>query len=266
MKNQYHGATEDVTCFTDDHIARVTINRPQRKNAVTGAMWDAISILFEGFSRDDNIRVALISGAGGDFCAGADISEFDSIRANSDTARDYEAKNSRAFAAIRNCDLPVIAAINGVCFGGGLGIAAACDIRIATADARFSVPAARLGLAYPQDAMIDIVDSAGSQAARYLAYTAARLTAAEARDCGFLLKVIDYNNFEEEVNVMLEAIAGNAPLSVRASKAAIDAVVHGGEARMEKAAQYGAITFDSADYAEGRAAFRERREPHFTGK
>lgn len=266
MNNQYPGSTAEISCQVENSVARIKIKRPDRKNAVTGAMWVTLAELFENLGADKAIRVAAISGEGADFCAGADIAEFDAMRADSTTAKAYEEGNSRAFAAIRNCSIPVIAAIRGICFGGGFGIAAACDLRIATRDARFSVPAAKLGLAYPQDAMIDIVDAAGTQMARYLTYSGARISADEALSIGFLAKVHENNNFELEIDSLLQKIAANAPLSVRASKASIDAVVHGGEERIENARKLGSITFDSDDYAEGRMAFREKRRPDFRGE
>jgi enoyl-CoA hydratase/carnithine racemase len=208
----------------------------------------------------------VLRGAGHDFCAGADIGEFDIVRRDAATARDYEAANSAAFAAFRNAPIPVIAAIRGICFGGGFGLAAACDLRVATPDALFSVPAAKLGLAYPHDAMADIVHAAGPQMAKYLAFSAARIDARAALAAGFLLEVIEPDDFEMRISALAEQIAANAPLSNRASKAAIRAVLSGNPADVSHARTMGDETFDSADYAEGRAAFAARRKPVFTGK
>lgn len=203
-------------------VAFVSICRKERKNAMNQAMWQEMTAIVSRLGSDPTVRVIVLGGEGADFCAGADISEFDTVRGDADSARRYEADNSATFAAIRNCPVPTIAAIKGICFGGGFGMAAACDIRIGHPSASFSVPAAKLGLAYPVDAMVDIVNALGAQMAKYLAYSAARIDAYAALKAGFLLEIR-----EEDFDARIEEIAGttaqNAPLSVRASKAAIAA-------------------------------------------
>lgn len=248
-----------------DGVMRIVIDRPARKNAMTQAMWGEMAGLLRAVADDASVRAVVLTGAGGDFCAGADIGEFETVRGDAASARRYEARNSEAFAAIRDCPVPTIAAISGICFGGGFGMAAACDIRIAAADATFSVPAAKLGLAYPVDAMADIVHALGPQRAKYLAYSAARLDAAAAREAGFLLEVVARGELDARAAALAASIAANAPLSVRASKASIRAVLTGLAADAEKAGVLGDATFESADYAEGRAAFRERRPARFNG-
>ncbi|MCB1417785.1 MAG: enoyl-CoA hydratase/isomerase family protein [Notoacmeibacter sp.] len=258
---------EGLVFSTDDAIARLVLNRPDKKNAVNQAMWKEISRIVETLGRSGGARVLILSGQGADFCAGADISEFDTVRKDAATARSYEAANSRAFRALREAPFPVIAAISGICFGGGFGLASACDLRIATPDARFAVPAGRLGLAYPQDAMGDIVTATGSQMARYLAYSAAQIGAEMALRAGFLLEILsDQTELAARADDIAAAIAANAPLSVQASKLAIRAVQAHGEALARHAQEAGDATFDSEDYAEGRAAFRERRSPVFRGR
>ena len=189
----------------DGGVVTVTIDRPQRKNAMTQAMWREMARLFRAFADDDAVRAVVLRGAGGDFCAGADIGEFETVRGSADSARLYESENSAAFAAVRDCPVPTIAAIGGICFGGGFGMAAACDIRIAAADAVFSVPAAKLGLAYPVDAMADIVHAVGPQVARHMAYSAARLDAAAALSAGFLLEVVERRVLERPHRAQLRA-------------------------------------------------------------
>ncbi|MBO6725285.1 MAG: enoyl-CoA hydratase/isomerase family protein [Rhizobiaceae bacterium] len=249
-----------------DHVARLTIERPEKRNALSQAMWLELTDRLETAIADPDVRVILISGAGDHFCAGADIGEFDTVRRNAETARAYEKANSDAFAAIRNAPVPTIAAIRGICFGGGFGIAAACDIRLASEDARFCVPAARLGLAYPHDAMADIVHACGPQFAKYLTFSAAQLAAEEALRIGFLAEIHATDGLDERATELAGQIARAAPLSVKASKAAIKAVLSSASTDAADAAALGAATFESADYAEGRAAFRERREPDFRGK
>jgi len=256
-------------CLTVEHdgpVARIVFDNPKRRNAIDLASWRRLAELIPTLARKSETRVIVLIGRGDDFSAGADISEFDTVRRDEATARVYEAANSAAFSAVRNAAVPVIAAISGICFGGGFGLAAAADLRIATPDAQFSVPAARLGLAYPQDAMIDIVSSTGVQMARYLSYSAARIDAEAALACGFLLEIVEPDRFEARVDEIAHQIAGNAPLSVKASKLAIAATLSGDAATISAAVAAGDRTFASEDYAEGRAAFRAKRPPRFLGK
>lgn len=244
-------------------IAHLVIDRPERKNALTARMWRALADAVREATASPRACVLVISGAGKDFSAGADISEFDELRKDAATARDYEAANSVAFAAIRDAAIPTIASIRGVCFGGGFGIAAACDIRIGSDNALFAVPAARLGLAYPQDAMQDIVHSCGPQMAKYLTFSAARIDARKAAEIGFLAEMVSEADLDSRTAAFAAEIAANAPLSISASKAAIRAALSGETPDIERARQLGAATFASEDYAEGRAAFREKRLPRF---
>jgi enoyl-CoA hydratase/carnithine racemase len=249
-----------------ENVATVAINRPSRKNAISHSMWRELAVLAAELGRDPNVRVIVLRGTGDDFSAGADIAEFDAVRRDASTAREYEAANSAAFAAFRDAPVPIISAIRGICFGGGFGLAAACDLRIATPDASFSVPAAKLGLAYPHDAMADIVHACGPQMAKYLAFSAARIDAQTALAAGFLLEIAEIATFDARITALTDEIAGNAPLSNRASKAAIRAVLSGNPPDTLHAKALGDATFDSTDYAEGRAAFAVRRKPVFTGK
>lgn len=246
-------------------VTRIIFDNAKRRNAIGLASWRRLATLVPELARQPGKRVIVLTGRGDDFSAGADISEFDAVRRDDATARSYEAANSAAFAAVRNADVPVIAAIRGICFGGGFGLAAAADLRLATPDAQFSVPAARLGLAYPQDAMIDIVSSAGPQMARYLTYSGARIDAEAALACGFLLEIAQPDRFDARVNEIAHQIADNAPLSIKASKLAIAAALNGDAGTVSSAVIAGDRTFASKDYAEGRTAFRDKRQPQFKG-
>lgn len=266
MSKKMAASTEGVSISVTNGVARLVLDRPAKKNAITLNMWRGLAETFHALAMDTDVRVAILSGSGADFSAGADIAEFATVRRNAETARAYEAANSDAFASVRNAPFPTIAAISGICFGGAFGLAAAADLRIATKDATFAVPAARLGLAYPQDAMIDIVANAGLQMAKYLTFTGATAGAEEAHATGFLLELVEPCDLEARAETLARQIAANAPLSVRASKAAIGAVVTGKDEDASRARALGDMTFDSADYAEGRTAFVERRRPVFRGR
>ncbi|MDH4439781.1 MAG: enoyl-CoA hydratase-related protein [Rhizobium sp.] len=267
MKRSKAFASGQIEATTADGVGLLQIVNPARKNAVTAAMWRAIPEAIHWLHAENAARVIVLRGAGTtDFSAGADISEFTELRKDTATARIYEASNSRAFAALREAQVPVIAAIRGVCYGGGFGLAAAADLRIASHEAQFAVPAARLGLAYPADAVQDFVRGLGSQMARRALFTGASLTAAELLACGFLAEVTVPEALDTQTLMLAEAIAQNAPLSLRASKLALRAVELADDDLLREAEILGAQTFDSADYAEGRAAFKERRRPIFNGR
>jgi enoyl-CoA hydratase/carnithine racemase len=256
-----------VRARCSEFIGTLSIDNPARRNAVTAAMWRAIPQALRYLTEEAHARVIVIRGGGAqDFSAGADISEFDTERKDAATARIYEALNSDAFAAIRRCRVSTIAMIRGICFGGGFGVAAACDLRVADESARFSIPAARLGLAYPADAVQDIVNALGPQMAKVAFFTSAPLSAARMAASGFLLEAITADALEAEAMALAAAVAANAPLALHASKMAIRAVMEQDNDLLREAEILGAETFESADYREGRLAFAERRKPRFTGE
>lgn len=251
---------------SSDAIGTITINNPGSKNAVNAAMWRAIPQAVRFLTDETHAHVIVLRGAGADFSAGADIREFESVRKNAETAVAYEALNSQAFTAVRHCRVPTIAAIRGICYGGGFGLAAACDLRIGEQGARFSIPAVRLGIAYPADAVQDIITALGSQMAKVALFTGAPMSSEKMVTAGFLLEEIEAGAFDDEVSALAHAIAANAPIALHASKLAIRAVIEQDGDLLREAEVIGAETFDSADYAEGRAAFAARRKPYFTGR
>jgi enoyl-CoA hydratase/carnithine racemase len=248
-----------------DMIGRIVITQPAQKNAVNAAMWSDMPSALDWLVTACSARVIVISGHGSDFSAGADISEFASVRHDRETSRAYDALNAEAFRAIRTTAVPTIAAISGICYGGGFGIAAACDLRLADSTARFCVPAARLGLAYPLDAIGDIVSAAGVQAAKWMLFTAGVVDAQRGLELGLLVSVVDQDLLAATAMEMAATIAANAPLTVQASKAGIRAALSQNWDDLDRAEKLGQATFDSADYAEGRLAFAERRQPRFIG-
>lgn len=248
-------------------IGALIFDNPARKNAITKAMWRALPDALDWLLDDGKIHCIVMTGGGQkDFSAGADISEFATVRDNAMQARLYEAENSAAFSALRAVRIPVIASIRGACYGGAFGLAAAADLRIADETAVFAIPAARLGLAYPADAVADLQRALGSQMAREMLFTGAALTAAELLSCGFLGKVVPAPALEGAAFSLAQTIAANAPLSVSAAKLALRACESRDDNLLTEAAVLGAATFESADYLEGRTAFLEKRPPLFNGE
>ncbi len=260
-------ASDMLKASVHDHVGTLLIDNPRRKNAVTKTMWQAIPKAVRWLINEAGARVIILTGAGDtDFSAGADISEFAEVRRDAETARIYEAENSAAFSAVRQAPVPVIAVIRGICYGGGFGLAAAADLRLADSSARFCVPPARLGLAYPADAVHDIVSALGDQIARFALYTGEVMLPERLAMSGFLLECHPPEKLGPSAEALAATIAGNAPLSVRASKLAIRGASETDPVLISDAATLGAATFDSQDYAEGRLAFAEKRKPQFTGQ
>lgn len=267
MKSRHTFAQDGLIATTDGNKGYLCINRPDRKNAISFEMWREIPLALDWLCQQGDIRCIVLRGEGSiDFSAGADITEFDTVRQDQSSAQGYELSNASAFHAVRLCPLPVVAMISGVCFGGAFGLAAATDMRIASHEAVFAVPAGRLGLAYPVDAMSDIVEALGPQNARGLLYTGRRMSAREAQATGFLYAVCGLSDLGKTVEELTNLICANAPLSNRASKASIRAALSGAKDDRLVAEDIAQSTFSSVDYEEGRNAFREKRSPRFVGK
>ena len=229
-------------------------------------MWAAIPALMNSLDGHADVKVIVMRGEGGEaFAAGADISEFGAARNDAAAASAYEALNGAAFAAIRNAGRPTIAMIEGFCIGGGLALALACDIRIAAPDAVFALPPARLGLAYPPAGLRDLVATVGLARAREMLFTAARLDGAEAFRIGLVNRIAA--DVAGETARLCAEIAAGAPLTILHARRALGLIAglpgHADEEEIERLAR---ACFDSADYAEGRAAFAEKRKPKFTGR
>ncbi len=264
--NPAFSPTPKLVVSVHDAVATVAISNPAKRNALDLDMWKAWPGIMEALDRDPGIRVVLLRGAGHEaFASGADIAEFETVRAGSQGGRLYEAANEAAFWAVAHCSKPVIAMIRGFCLGGGFGLALACDLRIASENAIFGIPAARLGVGYPPGAMRLVTAAVGAPAAKDLFYTARRIGAEEARRLGVLQRVVPDEHLEETAFSLARDIARNAPLTIRAAKAAIDGAVGIAHPDADPVALADQC-FDSEDAVEGRTAFLEKRGPVFTGR
>ncbi|NRG18113.1 enoyl-CoA hydratase/isomerase family protein [Rhizobiales bacterium] len=257
-----------IAAAVEGQVGWITINNPSRRNAVTLAMWEAIPKAVSRLAGEDAVRVIAIKGGGEEtFVAGADISEFETVRRDAASARAYEEVNAAAFAALRDCPKPTVAMIRGFCLGGGLGLAAACDIRLAEAGSLFAIPAGKLGVGYPPQAVRDIVKLVGPARAKLLFYTAARIDSEEALRIGLIDREVAAGTFDLEIARFLETVAGHAPLTLKAAKAAIDAVSGDPlDADWDSVQAAADACFDSTDFAEGRSAFMHKRTPRFSGR
>jgi enoyl-CoA hydratase/carnithine racemase len=258
--------TGKLVVTLDGAVATVAITNESRRNAIDLEMWTALPGLMAALGEDERVRVIVLCGAGsGAFASGADIAEFETLRADAAGSRRYEARNEAAFWAVAHCPKPVIAMIRGFCLGAGFGLALSCDVRVAESGATFGIPAARLGVGYPPSAMSLLVANVGPAAAKTLFFTARRIGADEALRLGVVQEVVAEEDLEQATRSLAESIAANAPLTIRAAKAAIDHAAGVGNARSDPVALADAC-FDSADYREGCQAFMDKRAPVFTGR
>jgi enoyl-CoA hydratase/carnithine racemase len=247
-------------------VAAVTINRPARRNALDRAAWRGLASAFRGLAADREVRLVVLTGAGGHFCAGADISEFSRLRADSAGGALYEREVAAAYEAIRALPQPSVAAIAGYCAGGGCAIALCCDFRVMHEGAHFGIPAAKLGTVYTVEECRLLLTVVGLANAKRVLYGGEFFTAAAAREMGFADKLAAGEIVESAID-FAAAMAANAPLAVAGTKAILQALAEGDvERRREELESLIRQALDSEDYREGAAAFLEKRPPNFTGR
>jgi enoyl-CoA hydratase/carnithine racemase len=256
-----------ILASSEAGVGRVVFNQPEKRNAMSVDMWTGMAEALERFAEDAAVRCVVLQGAGDKaFVSGADISQFEKNRANADAQREYEKLTSAGRAKLAAYRKPVIAQIRGFCMGGGLGIAMSADIRIASEDSQFGIPAAKLGIAYGFDMVRALVDLVGPAHAHMILMTGERFEAREAERMGLVNKVVPVEALEEAVAKLAATMAANAPLSLATNKQTVKAVL-ADRAERDMAALQSAMAacFDSQDYREGRRAFMEKRKPAFTG-
>ncbi len=266
----YQSPTERVQSWMDEDggTLHIRFNNPERHNALSVDMWEAVPVLLALAEADERVRLVVFSGAGEKaFVSGADISQFEDMRAAREAVARYELMAEQALMGIYNCSLPTLACIRGYCIGGGVNVAMSCDIRIASSDAVFSIPAARLGLGYRYSAMKNLVDLVGPGVAKDLFFTARRISAVEAKEVGLISRVCAPDQLPALLAEYTQALAANAPLTVRAGKAIVAEILKPSpEVDFDKCRALIQGCFQSEDYAEGRKAFMEKRKPVFRGK
>ncbi len=248
-------------------VGLVTINRPERINCLTLAMWRELAQTVRDLGADDGVRCVVIRGAGDNFSSGADVAEFGEVRGTPEQVGVYERAVDQVADAILACKRPVVAAIDGYCFGGGLAIAMACDFRIATGRAKFRIPAAKLSVVYGLRGTQTLLALVGLTWAKRMLCVGERVDAAKAHAIGLVDQVIDAADLSESIAPFLEAILAAAPLTASGSKAILNGLTYSVPADLERqAAQLVREIAASADYREGRTAFAEGRAPKFTGR
>lgn len=264
----YTSTTDRVQTWLDQRTLHIRFNNPARHNALSVDMWEAVPPLLEQACHDDQVRLVVFSGAGEKaFVSGADISQFEDMRAAREAVAHYEKMAEATLMGIHDFPKPTLACIRGWCIGGGVNVAISCDIRIAASDAVFSIPAARLGLGYRYSAMKNLVDLIGPGAAKDLFFTARRIDAAEAKSLGLVSRTCATDALPALLQEYADALADNAPLTVMAGKAITREILKASpELDHELCASLIRGCFESADYTEGRSAFMHKRKPVFTGR
>ncbi|HVL34357.1 MAG TPA: enoyl-CoA hydratase [Burkholderiales bacterium] len=252
----------------DGAIGWLIFDNPARRNAVSLAMWQAMPGILERFDADPEVRLLVLAGAGERaFVSGADISQFESQRAGAEAVQRYEELAEGAQARLQEFDKPTIAMIRGYCLGAGVNIANVCDLRIAAEDARLGIPAAKVGLGYRASSTKNLVDVVGAAWAREMLITGRQYPASEAKAMGLVHHVVPVAELEAFTRTLAGEIAANAPLTQRTAKRIIRELVRAPRSfDPEQARGWVRECFESADYAEGRRAFMEKRKPVFTGK
>jgi enoyl-CoA hydratase len=251
-----------------DGVGVITFNNAEKRNAMSLDMWEGLGHALVELRDDPEVRVVILIGAGDKaFVSGADISQFEKTRHNAEASEEYAKKSAAQRALLADYPKPIIACIRGFCLGGGMQVAMAADIRIASDNSQFGIPAAKLGIAYGYDGLKHLVSLVGPSWARLLMYTGMRIDSAEALRIGLVDRVVPDAELWNATSEIARTISGNAPLAIKAAKITIAQVLKDPDKRdMDAIKEIGTACMDSEDFREGRRAFMEKRKPQFHGR
>ncbi len=251
-----------------DGVGVITFNNPEKRNAMSLEMWEGFGNALTELRNDPDVRVVIMVGAGDKaFVSGADISQFEKTRHNAEASEEYSRRSAAQRALLADYPKPTIACIRGFCLGGGMQVAMLADIRLASDNSQFGIPAARLGIAYGYDGLRHLVSLVGPSWARLIMYTGMRIDATEALRIGLVDRVLPDAELWGATMEIATTISGNAPLAIKAAKLTIAQVLKDpGQRDMDAIKQIGIACMDSEDFREGRRAFMEKRKPKFSGR
>jgi enoyl-CoA hydratase len=252
----------------EDGVGVITFNNPEKRNAMSLDMWEGLGKALIELRDDAQVRVVILTGAGDKaFVSGADISQFEKTRHNAEASEEYSKKSAAQRALLADYPKPIIACIRGFCLGGGMQVAMAADIRIASENSQFGIPAAKLGIAYGYDGLRNLVSLVGPSWARLIMYTGMRIDSAEAVRIGLVDRVVPDTELWNATMEIARTISGNAPLAIKAAKITIAQILKDpGERDMGAIKAIGTACMDSEDFREGRTAFMDKRKPQFKGR
>jgi len=256
--------TTDLLLHMEGGIARLVLNRPDKHNAITRAMWQALPALIDRVEQDREVLALLVTGAGDRaFCAGADIAEFAEIHATPDRSRAWEAEVRAGFRALERLSKPSIALVRGLCVGGGCGLALNCDLRFVAAGARFGITPARLGLVYGFEDTKRLVDTVGPARAKDILFSGRLIGAEEALAIGLVDRVFPTDRLEPETLAYLDTLCANSQYTIRAAKAIIQSIQDGADSPPAPLRRLAEEAVAAEDFREGCAAFLAKRRPGF---
>lgn len=256
--------SEGIEFGVDGEIATIRFTRPEKMNAISHAMWSAIPGLVATVEADARTKALLLTGEGPHFSAGADIGEFRELRSTADGAQTYDTAVTAAVRALTAMTKPSVAMIRGNCIGGGCQLAVACDIRFAAADARLGITPAKLGIVYDLLSTRQLVALVGPAHARYLLLSGSLISATRAWSMGLVNESLPPESLEESTGEFLRTLCSRSQTSVRGMNEIIERILAGQWDSDPVAERIRRDAVHSADYAEGVAAFLERRTPRFT--
>jgi enoyl-CoA hydratase/carnithine racemase len=252
-----------LTISQHDGVATLALDRPERKNAITVAMWERFPAMIGEIQRDTGIRAVIITGSGGAFAAGADIAELASVFSDRTSADAYLTLMSAAQDAVMGCEKPTVAMIRGACIGAGCGLSLSCDIRFTDPSGRFGITPAKLGMIYSLADTRRLVDAVGPAFARDLLLSGRIVEADEAARIGLVNRVVPADLLEATTRAFAMTLAANAPSSIRGIKAILAMIraERDDDAAMSRALFLDVLT--QPEFAEGLAAFHDKRPPRF---
>src|SRR3979411_596503 len=252
-----------------DGVGIITFNNPAKRNAMSLEMWEGLGSALIELRDNPDVRV-VIMGGGGDkaFVSGAHSRHLEESTPNNAAAsEEYSKRTAAQRALMADFPKPVIACIRGFCLGGGMQVAMSADIRIASDNSHFGIPAAKLGIAYGYDGLKHLVSLVGPSWARLIMYTGMRIDSTEAGRIGLVDRVVPDTELWNATLDIARTISGNAPLAIKAAKITIAQVLKDPDKRdMNAIKQVGTDCMDSQDFREGRRAFMEKRKPQFRGR
>jgi enoyl-CoA hydratase/carnithine racemase len=255
--------SQGLTLDRHGDIAELVINQPAKRNAMSFEMWEALPKLVAEVDADDSVKVLVVRGAGDHFCAGADISEFETRRATAEGARGYGEHVERAAHSLGDMRKPSIAMIQGFCIGGGCELALACDLRFADTTAQFAITPSKLGIVYGFTSTRQLVGVVGPAFAKYLLFSANRITAEDALRVRLIDELVEPEALQKTTTDLARTISARSQVSVRGSKRLIHKIMAGQDVPDTEAIELPIDAVSSDDYREGVSAFLEKRPPDF---